>query len=439
MSPPSNHLMPTETHQLNNLKITIDKQGSREFTKVSYPIRYGQFSEIKTSDYVFQFNLNGEIKYIQGRSRSWPHPVEWLKRTVTNDWVYYSSGGYTGVYDSFGEYYIPCLSYPSNAIIGGNPFGNPAVISAIDSFNELLTEIKALTSCSIPQNLKEFFILISKNDENTLNLRALRLHDLIGGELSVLPPDTRHVDYEVIPVIVADGCLHNCGFCRVKSGNGFAPRTKKEITGQIKNLKEFLAQDLKNYNSVFLGQHDALFAGREVLEFAAESAYEIFELGRSNLRGSCLFLFGSAKSIVNSEEALFESLNSLPFYTYINIGLESADPVMLSVLKKPITVEMVCEAFSRMLEINRRYEKIEVTANFIFGKDLPENHLNSFFELNRNRMDHFYSKGAIYFSPLINGTAKNGRTNDSRGILRKFNEVKILSRLPTFVYLIQRL
>ena len=439
MSPPSNHLMPTETHQLNNLKITIDKQGSREFTKVSYPIRYGQFSEIKTSDYVFQFNLNGEIKYIQGRSRSWPHPVEWLKRTVTNDWVYYSSGGYTGVYDSFGEYYIPCLSYPSNSIIGGNPFGNPAVISAIDSFNELLTEIKALTSCSIPQNLKEFFILISKNDENTLNLRALRLHDLIGGELSVLPPDTRHVDYEVIPVIVADGCLHNCGFCRVKSGNGFVPRTKKEIIGQIKNLKEFLAQDLKNYNSVFLGQHDALFAGREVLEFAAESAYEIFELGRSNLRGSCLFLFGSAKSIVNSEEALFKSLNSLPFYTYINIGLESADPVMLSVLKKPITVEMVCEAFSRMLEINRRYEKIEVTANFIFGKDLPENHLNSFFELNRNRMDHFYSKGAIYFSPLINGVAKNGRTNDSRGILRKFNEVKILSRLPTFVYLIQRL
>ena len=428
-----------ETYQFNNLKITLDKQGSREFTKVSYPIRYGHFSEIKTPDYVFQFNLNGEIKYLQGRSRSWPYPVEWLKRTMANDWVYYSSGGYTGVYDSFGEYYIPCLSYPSNSIIGGNPFEEAAVRSAIESFHELLAEIKALISSSIPQNLKDFLILVSKNDENALRLKALKLHDLIGGKLSVLPPDTRHVDYEVIPVIVADGCLYNCGFCRVKSGSDFASRTKKEIIAQIKNLKNFLAQDLRNYNAVFLGQHDALYAGRELLEFAAESAYEILELERSYLRGSWLFLFGSAESIINSEEALFESLNSLPFYTYINIGLESADPITLSVLKKPITVEMIDEAFSRMLEINRRYEKIEVTANFIFGSDLPESHLSSFFELNGSRLDHFYSKGAIYFSPLINGRAKDGRANSTRGILRKFNEVKILSHLPTFIYLIQRL
>ena len=398
-----------ETYQFNNLKITLDKQGSREFTKVSYPIRYGHFSEIKTPDYVFQFNLNGEIKYLQGRSRSWPYPVEWLKRTMANDWVYYSSGGYTGVYDSFGEYYIPCLSYPSNSIIGGNPFEEAAVRSAIESFHELLAEIKALISSSISQNLKDFLILVSKNDENALRLKALKLHDLIGGKLSVLPPDTRHVDYEVIPVIVADGCLYNCGFCRVKSGSDFASRTKKEIIAQIKNLKDFLAQDLINYNAVFLGQHDALYAGRELLEFAAESAYEILELERSYLRGSWLFLFGSAESIINSEEALFESLNSLPFYTYINIGLESADPITLSVLKKPITVEMIDEAFSRMLEVNRRYEKIEVTANFIFGSDLPESHLSSFFELNGSRLDHFYSKGAIYFSPLINGMAKDGR------------------------------
>ena len=428
-----------ETYQFNNLKITLDKQGSREFTKVSYPIRYGHFSEIKTLDYVFQFNLNGEIKYIQGRSRSWPHPVEWLKRTMSNDWVYYSSGGYTGVYDSFGEHYIPCLAYPSNSIIGGNPFEEPAVRSAIESFYELLAEIKALISSSIPQNLKDFLILVSKNDENALRLKALKLHDLIGGELSVLPPDTRHVDYEVIPVIVADGCLYNCGFCRVKSGSNFTSRTKKEIIAQIKNLKDFLAQDLRNYNAIFFGQHDALYAGRELLEFAAERAYEILELERSYLRGSWLFLFGSAESIINSEEALFESLNSLPFYTYINIGLESADPITLSVLKKPVTVEMIDEAFSRMLEINRRYEKIEVTANFIFGSNLPESHLNSFFELNGSRLDHFYSKGAIYFSPFINGMAKDGRSNGTRGTLRKFNEVKILSHLPTFIYLIQRL
>jgi len=245
------------------------------------------------------------------------------------------------------------------------------------------------------------------------------------------------VDYEVIPVIVADGCLFNCGFCRVKTGQDFAPRTQRNIIGQIKALKDFYKQDLCNYNALFLGQHDALYAGQELLEFAARNAYEIFEFERSNLRGAWLFLFGSVDSLLKSEDSLFKSLNSLPFFTYINIGLESADPATLAVLKKPIAVETVIEAFTKMLDINRRYEKIEVTANFVFGGDLPWSHLFSLCELTRNRLSHFYNKGSIYLSPLIDGKTKVRETK--REILRKFNEVKTLSRLPTFIYLIQRL
>jgi hypothetical protein len=54
-----------ESYQFDDLIITLDKEGSREFSKVSFPIRYGRFSEIKTPDFIFQFNPNGEIKYIQ--------------------------------------------------------------------------------------------------------------------------------------------------------------------------------------------------------------------------------------------------------------------------------------------------------------------------------------------------------------------------------------
>ena len=93
-----------ETYQIGDLNITLNKHGSDRYTKASYPIRYGRFSEIKTSDHTFQFNLNGEIKFIQGLGKNWPDPSERLKRTVGNDWVYYSTGGYSGVYDSFGEY-----------------------------------------------------------------------------------------------------------------------------------------------------------------------------------------------------------------------------------------------------------------------------------------------------------------------------------------------
>jgi hypothetical protein len=52
-----------EFYPFDDFGMTLDKEGAREFSKVSYPIRYGRFAELKTSDCVFQFNLNGEIKY----------------------------------------------------------------------------------------------------------------------------------------------------------------------------------------------------------------------------------------------------------------------------------------------------------------------------------------------------------------------------------------
>ncbi len=423
-----------KTYQLNNLNITLYKEGSREFAKVSYPIRYGLYSEIKTPEHIFQFNLNGEIKFIQGLGQSWPDPLEWLKRTVGNDWVYYSTGGYSGVYDSFGEYYLPCPSYPSNNLTVHNPFDNPAVSAAISAWRELQSEIKMLISEPVPSGLKDFLILILKNDPETLEEKSHRFHDLIGERVSVLPPDTRHVDYEVIPIHVADGCLYKCGFCRVKSRQDFVPRTEENITDQVENLKAFYGKDIRNYNSIFLGQHDALHSDPELLKFTVRYAYERFEFARANIKGANLFLFGSVDSLINSDDALFESLERLPFSTYINIGLESADPKTLALIKKSITAEMVDAAFARMLEINRQYEKIEITANFVFGDNLPSSHLSSFIELVEKRLAHPYGKGAVYFSPLVNGGVEG-----NRGMKRKFYRIKTLSPLPTLIYLIQRL
>ena len=186
-----------------------------------------------------------------------------------------------------------------------------------------------------------------------------------------------------------------------------------------------------------MGQHDALSAGLELLELAAQKAYKIFELERSYLKGSSLFLFGSVDSMIHSEEKLFESLNNLPFSTYINIGLESNDPATLGTLKKPVPVEKVRDAFTRILDINRGYEKIEVTANFVFGKDLPAGHLPSLLELTRDRLNLSRNKGAIYLSPLMDEGMRDKESK--RELLRGFLRLKTLSRLPTFIYLIQKL
>ncbi len=426
-----------ESYPLDHLTVTLNKEGSREFPKVSFPMRHGLFSEIRTPEYLFQFNLNGEIKFIQGLTRAWSHPAEWLKRTVGNDWIYYSSGDYKGIYDYFGEYYFPYLSYPSNSVMDGDPFSDPSVILAGESLQALRSQISKLISGPGSKNLKDFLARVLHNDEVTLRQRADQLHRLIGGRVTVLPPDTRHVDYEVIPIIIADGCLYHCGFCKVKAGRDFAPRTAKDVMRQMKDVKRFLGRDLPNYNAIFLGQHDALSSGRELLEMAAERAYEIFEFERCHLRGASLFLFGSVDSMIRSEEGLFESLSQFPFSTHINIGLESNDARTLEALRKPVSVEQIREAFTRMLDINRRYEKIEVTSNFVFGAGLPSGHLPSLSDLAGNRGNLISNKGAIYLSPLVDEGM--GEKKGKRELLRRFLKLKAESRLPAFIYLIQRL
>jgi len=426
-----------ESYHFDKFSITLDKEGSPEFLKVSYPVRYGRYAEITTPSYIFQLNLNGEIKYVQGRDHHWPHPAEWLKRTMADDWIYYSAGDYKGIYDLFGEYYFPCLSYPSNSVMGESPFEDQAIKAALKAWQDLQRSVEGLLSKSLPQDLRDFLINVAENDAETLRLRSRKLHDLIGGPVSVLPPDSRHVDYEVIPVIVADGCLYNCGFCRVKSFQDFSRRSRGNILEQIKNLKQFYVRDLLNYNAVFLGHHDALGAGQEILEFAAIEAYERFEFEHSYLRGASLFLFGSVDSLIGSKEGMFETLNKLPFSTYINIGLESADPDTLAVLQKPVTAEKIRDAFEKMTAINRAYEKIEITSNFVFSEDLPLNHFLSFVALTAGKPGYPCTKGCVYLSPLVNGGPENAMLR--RKMLRKFYELKTRSRLPTFLYLIQRL
>jgi hypothetical protein len=424
--------MRTEAFRLSDLEITVDKKGAKQFAKVSYPIRYGRFSEIKTPEYIFQFNLNGEIKYIRGRTRSWPHPAEWLKRTDANDWVYYSVGGYNGIFDLIGEYYLPCFPYPTNSIWQYNPFANSDIQKALAAWSQLQGNLRTLATHGMPSEIRDSLGLIAGLGTDALRLKSKRLHQIIGGRVSVLPPDTRHVDYEVIPLMIADGCLYHCDFCCIKSRQVFNPRPKENIREQIRQLQTFYGANLNNYSAVFLGNHDALAAGPELIRMAATEAYSAFQIGTSHMENPALFLFGSVDSLLKGGRALPEVLNRLPYYTYVNIGFESADSETLARLKKPLAIDKIKDAFRMMLDINRSYHNIEITANFLLGDQLSPDHYRSLIELVRSRLDRFYSKGALYLSPL-------NPDRNQRAMIRKFVEIKNWSRLPTFLYLIQRL
>lgn len=421
-----------ETYLIDGLTIACEKQGADKYIKISYPFRFGKFSEIKSDHYTFQFNLNGEIKTIQGRGEGWLDASEWLKRSAGNDWTYFAAGGYTGAYDYTGEYYVPCLPYDSNGIFGHNRFKSPEVTHAFEAWHQLIKRLSGIDKTSTPPEVNNFIDRVLSMGTEKLEQRGRQLHDIIGGRVSVLPPDTRHVEYDVIPLTIADGCLYDCGFCRVKTGNGFKRREKNDILNQIHQLKRFYDQDILNYNSIFLGQHDALFAGTGLIEYAATQSYEILELKNSIIKAPKLFLFGSVDSMFRADASLFEMLNQLPFETFINIGLESADPATLAQIEKPLNREKVTRAFKQMMAINKKYSKIEISANFLYGADLPETHMPSILELTRNQLDHFHSKGTIYFSPLEN-------IGSIQEVKNKFTEFKMLCRMPVYIYLIQRL
>lgn len=422
-------------YQQSGITINVEKRGPLAKGKPGFDLRYGKYSEIITREYEFAFNLNGEIKFIKGKGSEWPHPFEQLKRTDGNDWVYYScgkEGGEKGVIFWLGEYYLPCLPYPSNSLDRAEYFSNPVVMQALGAWSMLYGTLYEFQSKGIQGKDKDFVERILAHDENTLQQRSKRLQEIIGDRVTVLPPDTRHVDYEVIPLSISQGCLYHCGFCCVKSSQKFRIREKEDILGQIEDLKDFYGRNLENYRGLFLGDHDALAADLETLIFAIGEAKAKLNLGGIGAKQPLLFLFGSVGSFLKSDPKRLNALNDSGFRVYLNVGFESVDPETLKHIQKPITREQVMDAFRKMHAVNANYYNIEVTGNFLMGERLPEGHFPSLEYLLENAPGPSRGKGAVYLSPLKN----RGEDED---LLTRYFKLKRISRLPVFVYLIQRL
>ena len=421
---------------VSNFFISVEKQGSPDIQKNRFPLRYGTHSEIRTRDFEFRFNLNGEIKTIRGLSPDWPHPAEELKRTDGNDWVYYTVGdksGDRGIISWLGEYYLPCLPYPSNSVWEVNYFSNPIIMNAFSAWSQLYADLY-MTDASrhLHSGAKNLADKILQNNDNVLYERARQLHDIIGGPMSVLPPDTRHVDYEVIPLMISDGCLYHCKFCCVKTPRTFQVRSRTDIRNQLQQLKTFYGRNLDNYQALFLGNHDALAAGSELIDFAASEAFQHFGFGQGRAKKPLLFLFGSIDSLRRAKSHLFELLNKLPFYTYINIGLESVDQKTLANIGKPVDASTVRETFRDVQDINSAYANIEITVNFLLGEQLAGEHDHSLAALLSGNDAGPGTRGAVYLSPLQDNPKR-------RELLPRFYKIKEKSQLPVFVYLIQRL
>lgn len=423
--------LPDYQYQAHSCRVQLNKRGEKNYTKASYPVRTGIYSELNGDEFIYHFNLNNEIVRIIGKTADWPHPHEWLKRTAGNEWIYYSTGGYTGVYETTGEYYLPNLPYSTNNALGGTPLENDHIRSAINNWYPILNELQT-TLCSPPEDVARFFESAAVKSPDYLSRKADSLRRCCGGRVTVLPPDTRHVDYDVIPVYLSKGCLYKCRFCKVKNNKPFSINSESNILSQLSTLQELYSDDLLNYNSVFIGEHDGLNGGPDRLLFTIRQVIENLRLSDSWCGGSNIFLFGSVFSLLNSPGSLFNELAEVPSNIYINVGLESADQETLDALGKPLTSQMITEAFDLIQDINDRYPTIEVTSNFVTDDSLNDNHYRTLIALIRDRIPKQKSKGCVYLSSLQ-------FNSPSRAQLFQFYRLKVQSRLPLFLYTIQKL
>ena len=435
--------------------MTLYKRGAERYEKTRHPLHFGVFHELRTPEATLHFNLHHEVLRAQGHGEAWPSELEWLKRTRGNDWVYYSTGGYAGTYETIGEnllaapisfriptpynevvkatgeYYLPNVTYPSNAVLGHDPFANAAVQDLIANWPAIVERFWA-TAADLPVAHQDALHQVRQKTPEGLQAAADRFAAIAGGRVSVLPPDARHVDYNILPLTVADGCRYKCRFCSIKNRKPFAPRSQQAISDQLEALRTFCGPDLVNTNAVFFGEHDALSAPAELLEYAATASRETLQPETSYMQGWNIFSFGSVDGLLEASDRFFRRLNALGATVYINIGFESADQETLDAIGKPLREDQVKAAFARMLEINERYANIEITGNFLMDDQLPSGHYPSFLRLVRDNVCGPKGKGTVYLSPLMH-------SNPSSKMLFTFNQLKTLSRLPTYLYLIQRL
>lgn len=431
MAAKSSHHMnfPNCRYTGSNFSIELNCRGNDRYTKVSYPVKYGLFSRIETRDHIFEFNLNHDLCQARAKTRDWLHPSEWLKRTVGNDWVYYSSGGYAGVVEAIGEYYLPNLTYPTNSIVGGKPFNEPCIQTITGHWPDL---IGSLEDNALPEPFFSWLNHIKDRTPSDLVSKAQDLFDINGSRVTVLPPDARHVDYNIIPVTIADGCLYKCQFCRIKNKKPFAVRSAREIHTQLDKLAAFYGEDLINYNALFLGEHDALQAGETVILNTLDDALQTLKFQESYMKETFFFMFASPDSLLNTTEQTFKRLNALNATTFINVGLESFDDETLQMLGKPVDAKTTNMAFAYLQHINQTFFNIEVTCNIVMDDALPQSHHEALLRNTREKIPSPQPKGTVYLSPLKFG-------QPSRAVLYDFYRLKTASRFPTFLYIIQRL
>ncbi len=396
---------------MQEVLIRTNKQGQKECGNFSFSARPARYHHVETQDVTIHFSLAWRPIFLQGK-KDWPNPAEWLKISLSGRPLYYSSLGYGNLTSLFHQFYVPFE-------LDGQYDSNTNNINERLAAKRALTKMKALASdfveseCNDPLWRKAIGRLEFWN-----HFSIVQFPLLLRAQVKVLPPDCMRCDYDVFPIILATGCLYNCGFCRFKDGTDHSPRTKMEIESQTDRLLHILRDERTMFKGVFLGNQDALGVSDELIFYAIALVREKMPWIKN------VFLFASADSFLNKGMSFFSHLEESGLNYFINVGIESVDEATLALLKKPVAKDVVMAAWHFINLINQKFPRLEISLNILVNQGLPRSHWADLFELLHEEKP--FPKGTIYLVPFDEPIG--------RYFFNKAKAVRMATKRPVRVY-----
>ena len=425
-----------------DITVEFDRDGNRTFKRTGLIDWLGKPVFVLSGPYTFNFDLAGRIQRIDGFAT--PHSWDWMQRSMANDWVYYDRA-WVGQDLPVPAVYVGDSAWAVNGrtdlpMLEGH--GGPRrahALAALDALDALIDGMRVLVKerpevCAADggaadaadaARLWAFLEKAAAHGRAELQRLAERLYE-IRGRMLVLPPETNQADYRVIVLKVMDGCINHCRFCTVRGDAGFMLRSREDIDRQIEDSLEIYGEDLENYNSVVLGECDALVSPE--IEYAAKRAFERFRCGSSYYAGSNLFLFACNRSLLEEPGGVFEMLEGLPFeHVYINVGWEAATDEGLARLGKQQTAADVLRGMEIAGSINRARGKVQISGNFILADGCESGSI-----LDAIRTTDY--SGQVYLSPLQGQCSSEQAYSDLAAIRNAAGPL-----VQTHLYTMQRL
>ena len=426
---------------VKDISVDFDIYGSDSRPRNEDLSGIGSWIAVEYGGFHFKFDLSGRLKSVNADSGIWPNSWDRFERTQANDWIFFEYED-MGIADaSIGDHYIPFNGRTDLPLSSRGEFTPQLRQDVFDTFERLLqrmdvlqrdkpdfTHISPNDLDSTKDRVWRFFEQTSKKDLSWLKKDAQRLYEIVGGEILVLPPDTRRVEYNGAQIFLTDGCPYDCNFCKSGGNSQFRIRDESSIDAQIPALVEYYGAELHNLDSVILCQNDVFPAGARMIGYAANKSYTDFRLADSYMRHSYLFMFATLRSFL-TEDDIIDTLEQLPFtFVYVNIGLEAATQKHLDQLEKPQTVSEVVSGLRKAADINRRSKKVKVSANFLLSDHLGIDHRRGINSAIKN--GNYY--GELYFSPILGQSTANI-------VLPEYNRIRRTNpNIVCHLYTIQR-